>query len=199
MKKILILLVMFSFVLSGCAGNNLGNSDQNNSSTGSGSSGKGIKNFEKPQDAPDIAGLVKNVIGNEVTILKIDMDNQNRGFSKDIDSKEFSEESKKTKALSLTGTGTMGGPGGGRMTGAGQRSQELDGDSRSAMLERIKEMSSGEEIVLIPVGIQMLKTDQNTGEVVNADLTDVTVDSMISIWLNEEVTDRKIAEFVLIR
>jgi len=199
MKKSLILLVMFSFVLSGCLGNNSGNSNEDNPSTGSGRSGKEIKSFEQPQNTPDIAGLVKSIMGNEVTILKIEMDNQNRGLSGDIDSKEPPEESEGTKTLSLTGTGTMGGPGGGRMMAEGQRPQELDEDSRSAMLERMKEMSSGEEAVLIPVGIQMLKTNQETREAVNADLTDVTVDSMISIWLNKEVTDRKIAEFVLIR
>jgi hypothetical protein len=34
---------------------------------------------------------------------------------------------------------------------------------------------------------------------VQASLSDLTVDSMVSIWLNPKVTDKKVAEFVSIR
>ncbi len=190
MKKLLILLVVFSFVLSGCSGNNLGNSDEKNK--------KEIKSFEQPQNMPDIAGLVKSITGNEVTILKIEMDAPDQ-MNLEKDPNSGSETGTESEPKALTGTMNMVGGGMGMGMNGGRRPEDMDEDMGSTMLDRMKEMSSGEETVLIPVGIQMLKTDQETREAVNADLTDVTVDSMISIWLNKEVSDRKIAEFVLIR
>jgi len=91
----------------------------------------------------------------------------------------------------------MMGVGGGMFTG--RSNGDMTEEMRSAMLARMKEMSSGEEVVIVPVGIQMLKMDKDTGSTINADLTDISKDSMISIWLNKEITDRQIANFVLIR
>ena len=186
MKKVLILLIIFSFVLSGCTGSNLNNSDQN--------SRKEIKNFEQPQNAPDLSGLIKSIIGNEVTILKMEMNNPDRINSKK-NSEIESEVESKPKAL----TGTTNTKGIGMGMGGRQRPEGMDENTKLAMLDRMKEMSSGEEIVIIPVGIQMLKMDSETRSMVNADLTDVEVDSMISIWLNKDISDRNIAQFVLIK
>ena len=82
------------------------------------------------------------------------------------------------------------------MIGNSDNSQE----QRAEMLKRIKEMSSGEEKVLIPVGIRMLKPDASLEKptMVEATLEDVKADSMLEIWLEESVTDRKVANFVLI-
>jgi hypothetical protein len=83
----------------------------------------------------------------------------------------------------------MGGPGGAQ-----------DENSRATMLAELKKISTGEEKVIIPVGIKMLKSSANgtKREMVEANLSDITNDKMITIWLNQSVTDKKVAEFVLI-
>ena len=185
MKKILILLVIFSFVLGGCSGNNSENINKNNS--------KEIKRFEQPEGEADIAGLVKSITGNQVTVLKIEMN----GMRKSSEEMNF-EKNDDSKVKTLTGATNIRKMGMG-MGMSGRKPEDMDDDSRSAMLEKMKEMSSGEEVVIIPVGIKMLKMDEDSREMVNADLTDISKDSMISIWLNKEITDRQIANFVLIR
>jgi len=185
MKKVLILLVVFSFVLSGCSGNNLENVNNNSS--------KEIKRFEQPEDKPDVAGLVKSITGNQVTVLKIEMN----GMRKSSEEMNF-EKNDDSKVKTLTGATNIRKMGMG-MGMSGRKPEDMDDDSRSAMLEKMKEMSSGEEVVIIPVGIKMLKMDEDSREMVNADLTDITENNMISIWLNKEITDRQIADFVLIK
>ena len=63
-------------------------------------------------------------------------------------------------------------------------------------------MSTGEEKVIIPVGIQMLKADpNNTGKqrtMVEATISYITADKMVTIWLDATVTDKKVASFVMI-
>jgi len=76
-------------------------------------------------------------------------------------------------------------------------------DSRAKMMDALKEMSTGEEKITIPVGIKMLKSSTSTDdsgkkEMVEATLSDLTADKMITVWLNASVTDKKVAEFVLI-
>jgi len=192
MKKLLILLVVFSFVLSGCSSN----SNVDKSVNDDVNSSKERTNFESPEDKADIVGIVESITGNEVVILKIEMGDPSQNLPENAESEKKSTETE-GKTLSLTGTGTMGGPGGGM---GGKRPEgSFDENSRSEMLEKIKEMSNGSETVLIPVGIKMLKTDSETRAMVEANLTDVVVDQMINIWLNDEITDRKIAEFVIIK
>jgi hypothetical protein len=101
-------------------------------------------------------------------------------------------------ASSLPGGGRMGAPGEGRMGGIGGQ----DSGSRATMLEELKKLSTGEEKIMIPVGIQMLKAEVNTEtkkrEMVEATLSDINADKMITVWLNAAVTDKKVAEFILI-
>jgi len=67
------------------------------------------------------------------------------------------------------------------------------------MLDKMKEMSTGEEKILIPVGIQMLKANpEEIGNPLEANLSDIKDSSMLKIWLNEDVKDRKVASFVFI-
>ena len=70
------------------------------------------------------------------------------------------------------------------------------------MLERMKEMAASEETVLIPVGIQMLKPDSESESekltMVEASLADIKKDTMLQIWLDENISDREVAKFVLI-
>jgi hypothetical protein len=86
--------------------------------------------------------------------------------------------------------GQFGGPGGGTDS------------SRAEMLEKIKEMSTGEDKIIIPVGIRMLKFDSSSDnkqrEAIEAVLSDVSADKTITVWLNHDIKDKKVAEFVLI-
>jgi hypothetical protein len=79
------------------------------------------------------------------------------------------------------------------------RPESANGETvdKSAMLERMKAMSTGSETVIIPVGIQMLTmgADRQPQE---ASLEDIKANTMVSVWLDESVTDRKIASFVMI-
>lgn len=153
--------------------------------------------FGQPERLADISGIVKSVIGNEVTIIKIER--PTREQSEQGESEEG--EQRPTNLGTTLNGGSTGGRGMGRF-GGGHPPDEGDEDSRAAMLERMKEMSSGEETVTIPVGIQMLKPDTNSeagrGERLEATLADITADKMIQVWLDENVTDRKIGSFVLI-
>ena len=156
--------------------------------------------FGQPERNADISGLIKSIIGNEVTILKIERPERNEGEENGIPDKNGSDE-KDTEKASTQGFGGMSG--GMRGMGGGMRSSgSLDTDAQAAMLEKMKVMSTGEEKVLIPVGIKMLKPDiENMGtmEMVEATLNDIVKDKMINIWLDENSDDRNIASFVLIK
>lgn len=149
--------------------------------------------FGQPDSQPEIRGVVKSVVGNEVTVLKIDMPQRATSTATSTGSN--------TKKLSLGGTGVPQGGGmgmgGGRPEG-GQRGENSTTD-RTALLAQMKAMSTGEETVTIPVGIKMLKAStDNSRTMVEANISDVTADKSITIWLNTAVTDKKVASFVLI-
>jgi len=193
-------------VLSGCGTNNSASTATNNSVN------KGATNrrpdYGQPTTTPEIRGLVKSVVGNEVTVLKID---RPQGTGRDVATSTNTTDTK-IPTLSLSGStggggnrggqgGGMGFNGGGRPQGGGQGGSNTTTDS-TAMLDRIKAMSTGEEKVIIPVGIKMLKADPNsTGKqrtMVEAMITDITADKMLTIWLDASVTDKKVASFVMI-
>lgn len=164
--------------------------------------------YGQPKTQPEIRGLVKSVIGNEVIILKID---RPQGATSTATS---TASGTKTPILSLTGgTGDTGGRPAGGFAGGGNRPGGQGGlggpgggtntaTDRTAMLERMKAMSTGEEKVIIPVGIQMLKSDSsNTGKqrsMVEATISDITADKSLTIWLDASVSDKKVASFVMI-
>lgn len=158
--------------------------------------------YGQPKTQPEIRGLVKSVIGNEVTILKIDRPQEATSTA------TSTESGAKTPILSLTGgTGDTGGRPAGGFAGGGNRPGGQGGGTntetdRTAMLARMKAMSTGEEKVIIPVGIQMLKSDSsNTGKqrsMVEATISDITADKSLTIWLDTSVSDKKVASFVMI-
>lgn len=157
--------------------------------------------FGQPQKPAEIRGIVKSIVGNEVTVLKVDM-----GSRRASSTPSTGSESSSTKAtsFSLNGGGAnrrmngggFGGPGGPEGQG-GQNS-----GTREQMLAKLKELSTGEEVVTIPVGIKMMKPDTSSAtgqrQMIEASLTDITADKMITIWLNDAVKDKKVADFVLI-
>ena len=83
--------------------------------------------------------------------------------------------------------------------GFGGSRPDMDEDMQAQMLERMKEMASGEEKVLIPVGIQMLKPEEGSDPtMIEATLEDIKANTMLQIWLDKSVTDRNVARFVLV-
>jgi len=153
--------------------------------------------FGQPKTQPEIRGLVKSAVGNEVTVLKIDQPQRATSTATSTDA----ATSTRRASFSLggaegAGAGRgMGGYGGNRQ-GGGSGASTTD---RTALLAQIKAMSTGEEKVTIPVGIKMLKSSSDgTRTMVEANISDITADKMITIWLNPAVTDKKVAAFVLI-
>ena len=144
----------------------------------------------------------KSVIGNEVTIIKIERPNRDNFTDQERTDERNEREEGSSPNLGATlhggttrmpgsGRGFMGRPGGG------------DTDVQAEMIKRLKEMGAGEETFIIPVGIQMLKPDEirsedKRPEMVEANISDIKQDKMINVWLNKDVTDRNIASFVLI-
>jgi len=160
--------------------------------------------FGQPEQPADISGIVASITGNEVTILKIERPNRD-DVDKTIDVKDSNTADDQSRNLGTAFNGSSSGrmPAGGG-AGGGMRSggSGMDADSQAQMLERIKSMSVGEEKVIIPVGIQMLKPDSEntTSEIsmIEAALSDITANKMINIWLDENATDKNVASFVLI-
>jgi len=217
MKKIsffFLLLPAFLLVLSGCSQKSTSRGSSELKATNKSNTPRnGIMrqpDFGQPDRAADVRGVIKSIIGNEITVLKIDQSGRDQKASSTLDnnSQENGTNTKSSVNLSLNNSAGMPGriPGGGvgSREGGGMPGDPMgqDSDTRAQMLEKLKEMSTGEEKVVIPVGIKMLKsaatTQNEKREMVEATLSDLTTDKMITIWLNSAITDKKIAEFVLI-
>lgn len=191
MKKVLVFSLLMIIVLSGCSQKN------DNSSQAEGKSQEvnsenikrpGVPDFERPEEEPSLRGLVKAVVGNEVTILELAMPDRDKVMDGEGDADNNQVEEKAPTATFGTGTGMRSGRG----MGGGDR-DNVDEDAR---LEMMKSMATGEAKVIIPVGIKMLKNED--GEMVNATLTDVSSNKILMIWLNKNIEDKNIAEFVII-
>lgn len=187
MKKTFLLLSLLILpmvvLLSGCGNKELSSNDFER------------PDFGQPEVKADIMGVVESVSGNEVTILKIEMPEVN--VDGDVQDEATTDESKGTAfTLSTSGDGMRRGGG----MGMGERPDGADG---SDMVDKIKERATSKETVIVPVGIPMLKPDsdskQGKMEMIEASLEDIKSNSIITVWLNDEVSDRQIADFVLIR
>ncbi|MFA5130995.1 MAG: hypothetical protein WC467_01080 [Patescibacteria group bacterium] len=206
------MLVLFLFVATGCSkttpqANQSGqNNNQPSNPANAGARGfNGMPDFGQPDRPADIRGVVKSITGNQAVILKMEQPAGGRNASS---TPENPGANQATGAISLTGAGAgpgMGVAGAGRaggFAGPGGPEGENSANSRTAMMDQLKAMSTGEETITIPVGIQMLKTDVNATtkkrESVEATLADITADKFITIWLNTSVTDKKVADFILI-
>lgn len=167
-----------------------------------------MPDFGQPDEQADIRGFVVDVVGNQIKILKIERPQNGEGrpegmpdFQGELegDAKATESAEQTTRTLGSMG-GAMGGrPGGGFMRGG---NREMDEDAQAQMIERLKSMSSGEEEITIPVGIKMLKPDTESDSkepnMIEASLSDVKTNTMLTVWLNDEVTDRNVAEFVMV-
>lgn len=208
MKKTIlssVLLASLSLALTGCGSQPANNSANGNSSSTGQPSGapqagnrgdRRMPDFGQPKTEPDVRGIIKTIVGNEVDILKIDM--QRRNATSTDPAGAAAKTGTARASLSIGGGMPAGGPGG--MGGGRQGGEGFSETSRAEMLKKLKEMSTGEEKVIIPVGIKMLKASDTKGkrEMVEASLSDLAADKSITIWLNKSVTDKKVAEFVLV-
>lgn len=242
MKKILTFsttLLAVLLVLTGCS------STSSNTSNNSGTTTNTTKNsnvrrpdFGQPDRPADLRGVVTSIVGNEVTVLKIALNSGRRASSTPGNANNSSTTSN-TPSFSLGGGavrggagGADGGPGGFVRGGTGAAAGRPGGPGgfgvggntdRATMIANLKAMSTGQEKIIIPVGIRMLKVDtsNNTRTMVEATLADITADKSITVWTNavnagtvtntvasttastianttSTTTERKIAEFVLI-
>ncbi len=123
---------------------------------------------EKPERKAEVYGKVIKMEGNIVTISEID----------------------------LSADPTIG------MTTDEKRAykQALSDEERMALNQAIQSATLGEVTVLIPVGIPMTKKLETGPEApeVEGTLADIANGSLLSVWTNVDVTDRKVAEFVKI-
>lgn len=182
MKKSLIFALLLMVSLTGCS---MTNNESADGATNESNSRRNMPDFERPEEEPSLSGLVQNIVGNEVSILEVDRGNRDMSAGSDEDQDD-------SAPVATLGTGTGGGMGPGAGMNGGQR-PDMDEDQR---LEMLKSMATGEKKVIIPVGIKMLKNED--GEMVEASLLDVSANSMLMIWLNDDIEDRNVAEFVII-
>ncbi|OGF25407.1 hypothetical protein A2331_01165 [Candidatus Falkowbacteria bacterium RIFOXYB2_FULL_34_18] len=188
------LLIVVLFSLMGC--NKQTSQNSNQTAKNSIKNGPKRPDFGQPEEKPNISGLIKNVIGNEVTILKIEMPNRETA-NENTNNENLKVNQQQNSAPRTNLTRTFGGGGtGGDMGMRGGTRPEMTDENRAQMMERIKSMSTGEDRVTIPVGIRMLKI--SNGEPVEATLEDIKQDKMLMIWIDKNITDRNIATFVVI-
>lgn len=182
MKKIFPLLILLSFVFTGC---NSSNSDSQQVDSGDDFA------FQRPEREHDMSGAVKAMVGNEITISMRDMSS-------------LPDEVKNLVPTGTSGmpTGGMAGGGGMGMRGGGAGAAGGMSEEDRAKIRAAMESIKTEDVkVIFPVGILMGKTEIN-GEsrvTIEASLADVKVGSNVTVWLNENLEDdRKIAETVMI-
>lgn len=154
--------------------------------------------FGQPERPADVRGVVKGIVGNEATIIAMDPEKSGRASSTAAMGEKDGEEKESNSPAAGIASGRI--PGGGPMMGGPVGPRGAENADREELMAKIKEMSSGEEKVIIPVGIKMLKSSKEEGkmEMVEATLQDISADKMITIWLDSKVTDKKVAEFILI-
>ena len=178
---------MFVFVLLGYLWQNSNKQDVNNKAF----ENNRFSGFERPEEKAAISGIVKTVIGNEVTVLKIErqMSGENNNIEESEIDKDIDSEKEQRPASGMGGGMGMG-------MGGTRSTTETDSEDIDARLEMLKSMSTGEEKIIIPVGIKILKNED--GEMIEATLNDIVKDKMLLVWTDEDITDKNVANFVVI-
>jgi len=213
-------LLTLALVLTGCgtqsAANNGSQNSNNNSQTGPANQAgqkRGMPDYGQPSRPADIRGIVRSITGNQASILLVAAPVGGGRGASSTNATSGTSTANAAPSISLSGAtgraggGAGGGFGGGRPSGGaggpgGPGGAAGGTTDRTAMIDQLKKLSTGQADVIIPVGIQMLKPGAASGtnkrEMVEASLSDITADKFITIWLNTSVTDKKVAEFVLI-
>lgn len=189
-KVVIICLIVpaLLILLSGCSLQTQGASD----STNGDAKLNQIPQVKSPEREADISGTVKSIVGNEVVITQVDMEAIHEQMTTNMPEGAEAERPAGNNFVASGGQPPSGGGGTGMAGGRG-----FGGDENSAMRDQMNELmrqySLGDVKVLIPVGIPMYARG---GEV---SLADVVVGSNLTVWLNQDSGDRKIAEFVNLR
>ncbi|MDD3145585.1 MAG: hypothetical protein PHV23_05780 [Candidatus Gracilibacteria bacterium] len=125
-----------------------------------------VTTSNQPDRKMDIYGKIISMEGNEITLSQVDT-------SKDPTFNMTTEEKKKYMA-------------------------SLDDAERTSLKEEINSAILGEVKITVPVGIAMTKKTAQGADAPNveASLADLKVGGYLSIWLNMDITDKKIADFV---
>lgn len=176
-KKILIvsILLLAVVILSGCSSTEI---SQTNSLVG-----ENEANISFPTTKADVGGMIKSIVGNQVEIAIIDMP------ERDGDQSNKDNTGDEANLTTAFGGGTdmsrgMGGGGG-------------EGNDRDSMATEMMVNSKESVSVIVPVGILMTKIVE--GEEQSVIFSDLEVGTMLSVWLDESVIDRKVAKFLSIR
>lgn len=191
---LLISLALFVclLTLSGCSSKSTSPTNSQNSNNPATPQVGGRRNsrmpdFGQPDRSADMRGVVTSIVGNEVTVLKI-ANNQGRRASSSNETTASGTQA--APAISLNGgsgrvRGGQGGFGGGPDGGVGRGGSGTT--DRAAMLANLKAMSTGQEKIIVPVGIKMMKSEMDAAgkrTMIEASLVDITADKMITVWLN---------------
>jgi len=198
MKKTFLSLVAFFgiiavvMVTSGCDNATTVTDTNNTANTTNGQQQQMMDN--RPDREADVSGIVKSIVGNEVTVTQVDMDAIREQMMANSTGETGTEAETGTKTNNfVAGSGGQMPPSGGGMggpPGGGPGGEGSNSDLRDQMNELMRANSLGDVKVLIPVGIPMYTRGAE------ASLADLKVESNITIWLDQTITDRKIAEFV---
>lgn len=122
--------------------------------------------IKQPDRTADIVGIVESVSGNEVKILKLNaadlptgqgLGGQQRTGSGSGSSPSGQSGGQRQRPSDM-GQGYGNGPG--QASGAGNAAAK---SARAAMIAELKKKSIGEDTVIVPVGIQMIKQGRPTG------------------------------------
>ena len=124
--------------------------------------------IEKPERKAEVYGKVTKLEGNMITIAQIDL-------SADPTADMTTEEKQAYR-------------------------QSLSDEEKMALKESSTSATLGEVTVLIPVGIPMSKKLEMGPDApdVAGTLADISAGALLSVWVDEAVTDRQVAEFVKI-
>lgn len=196
------------FLLPGC-----GTADAN---TASAQPQDEVLTVQRPEREPDMMGMVSGMVGNQVTILLFNEEDMSFGQRPATDQTSENNQTDQGTALNpATAFGSSGGtagtnmgpgmgggfrgapPGGEGGTGTFDREAMLE--ARNEMLKELKAKSIGSETIMIPVGIPIISGGRPGGESGaqnQISFSDIQKDSLITVWLNPEVQDKKVAEFV---
>lgn len=204
MKKFTLISVTFLslFLLAGCGSKGFDPLAQNAEAQKSAI-------LHRPEREPDIMGIITSVIGNEVTVMKLEASKMQ--FGRPASGQEQQSGSVARTGLNpsaaLGAVGTEGfapgmGPRGMRPGDEGGSAGNFDREAmqaqRDKMLEEMKKNSLGTEKIIIPVGIPLVHgggPNEDVTENNQVAFSEIKKDAMITIWLNKDIADRAVAEF----
>jgi len=185
-KKIIFsgLLVLMLLLVSACSKiTDESSSNEVSGDVASDTVGEGVENMGRP----DISGIITKITANEITVAEIEMPEKSQSDNSEEDGEE-------RQAIAFGTTQPVGAPGGGPGGGPGDGS---GGGNRDSIIENMNLSEATKVNVIVPVGIAMTMMGDD-GEV-EATISDLESEQMVNIWLNDDVTDRNVADYVVIR